>query len=124
MNWLRHNVLKSPALVMRHRRISAAAKPYLEESVGGHGRDSVGLAALAPHEGIDGVIHLWPFTCMPEIVAQSILTRVTRDLGLPLLTVILNEQTGQAGLKTRIESFAHILEERRAGKEGWLQSTF
>lgn len=118
MNWFRHNILKSPALLLRHRRISAAAKPYLQESVGGHGRDSVGLAALAPREGIDGVIHLWPFTCMPEIVAQSILTGVARKLSLPLLTVIVNEQTGQAGLKTRIESFAHILQERRAGKEG------
>lgn len=117
MNWLRYNILKSPALVMRHRRISAAAKPYLAESVGGHGLESVGLAALAPHEGIDGVIHLWPFTCMPEIVAQSILTRVAQELGLPLLTLIVNEQTGQAGMKTRIESFAHILDERRAGKE-------
>lgn len=116
MNWLRHNILKSPALLMRHCRIGAAAKPYLEESVGGHGRDSVGLAALAPREGMDGVIHLWPFTCMPEIVAQSILTRVSRELELPLLTVIVNEQTGRAGLKTRLESFAHVLEERRAGK--------
>lgn len=117
MNWLRHNILKSPALLLRHSRIGAAAKPYLEESVGGHGRDSVGLAALAPREGMDGVIHLWPFTCMPEIVAQSILTRVSRELELPLLTVIVNEQTGRAGLKTRLESFAHVLEERRAGKE-------
>ncbi len=117
MNWLRHNILKSPALLMRHCRISAAARPYLEESVGGHGRDSVGLAALAQREGMDGVIHLWPFTCMPEIVAQSILTRVSRELELPLLTVIVNEQTGRAGLKTRLESFAHVLEERRAGKE-------
>ncbi len=118
MNWLRHNVLKNPALLIRHHMISKAAKPYLEESVGGHGRDSVGLAALAPMEGIDGVVHLWPFTCMPEIVAQSILTRVSRELGFPLLTVIVNEQTGQAGLKTRLESFAHVLHERRAGKVG------
>ena len=122
MNWLRHNVLKSPALLLRHSRISAAAKPYLEEEVGGHGRDSVGLAALAPREGVEGIIHLWPFTCMPEIVAQSILTRVSRDIELPLLTVIVNEQTGQAGLKTRLESFAHVLEERRAEKGGELQS--
>jgi len=67
MNWLRHNILKSPALLLRHRRINAAAKPYLQESVGGHGRESVGLAALAPREGIDGVVHLWPFTCMPRL---------------------------------------------------------
>ncbi|HHX87943.1 MAG TPA: hypothetical protein GX693_07195 [Firmicutes bacterium] len=80
--------------------------------------DSVGLTALAPREGIEGVIHLWPFTCMPEIIAQSILTRVSKDSGLPLLTIIVNEQTGEAGINTRLESFAHILLERRAAKEG------
>lgn len=122
MNWLRYNILKSPAQLLRHRRISAAAQPYLAEAVGGHGQESVGLAALAPREGMDGAVHLWPFTCMPEIVAQSILTRVTRELGLPLLTLIVNEQTGQAGMKTRIESFAHILHERRAAKEGQKKS--
>ena len=120
MNWLQYNILKSPPLLLRHRRIYAAAQPYLAESVGGHGRDSVGLAALAPREGIDGVIHLWPFTCMPEIVAQSILTGVAEKLSLPLLTVIVNEQTGRAGLKTRLESFAHILQERKSAKrEVW-----
>ena len=121
MNWLQYNILKSPPLLLRHRRIYAAARPYLAHSVGGHGRDSVGLAALAPQEGIDGVIHLWPFTCMPEIVAQSILTAVAEKLALPLLTVIVNEQTGRAGLKTRLESFAHILQDRKdAEKESSL----
>ena len=118
MNWLRYNIFKSPPQLWRHRQIHRAARPYLAESVGGHGRDSVGLAALAPREGVDGVIHLWPFTCMPEIVAQSILTAVAEDLSLPLLTVIVNEQTGRAGLKTRLESFAHILQERRNAEKG------
>lgn len=118
INWFRHNILKSPALLLRHGRITAAAKPYLRESVGGHGRDSVGLAALAPQEGIEGVIHLWPFTCMPEIVAQSILSGIAEKLSLPLLTVIVNEQTGRAGLQTRLESFAHILRERREAQGG------
>lgn len=122
MNWLRHNIIKSPALMARYCKINAAARPYLEVPVGGHGRDSIGLAALAPKEGIDGIIHLWPFTCMPEIVAQSILTRLGLELGMPLLTVIVNEQTGQAGLKTRLESFAHVLEERRAGRGGKVPS--
>ena len=116
MNWLRYNIFKSPPQLWRHGQIYRAARPYLEESVGGHGRDSVGLAALAPREGIDGVIHLWPFTCMPEIVAQSILTAVAEKLSLPLLTVIVNEQTGRAGLKTRLESFAHILRDRSKAK--------
>ncbi len=118
MNWLHYNVLHHPRLLLRHKKITRAARPYLRDLVGGHGLDSIGLTALAPREGVEGVIHLWPFTCMPEIIAQSILTRVTKDSGLPLLTIIINEQTGEAGINTRLESFAHILLERRTAKEG------
>ncbi len=117
LNWFRQNILHTPASLWRHRQIERAARPYLENLVGGHGLDSIGLTALAPGEGVDGVIHLWPFTCMPEIIAQSILTRVVREKEIPLLTVIVNEQTGEAGLQTRIESFAHILQERKAEME-------
>ncbi len=121
LNWFRQNILHTPSSNRRHRQIARAARPYLKDMVGGHGLDSVGLAALAPDEGVDGVVHLWPFTCMPEIIAQSILTRVAREREIPLLTVIVNEQTGEAGLQTRIESFAHILRERRAEKETQLK---
>ncbi len=113
LNWFRYNILHTPSSLRRHRAVTRGAQPYLEDMVGGHGLDSVGLTVLAPKEGVDGVIHLWPFTCMPEIIAQSILTRVAREQEIPLLTVIINEQTGEAGLQTRIESFAHILKERR-----------
>ncbi|MEW5783853.1 MAG: acyl-CoA dehydratase activase-related protein [Bacillota bacterium] len=113
LNWFRQNILRIPGQLQRHHRIAAAARPYLPEAVGGHGQDSVGLTVLAPRENVDGIIHLWPFTCMPEIIAQSILTRVVHELEIPLLTVIINEQTGEAGLRTRVESFAHILRERR-----------
>ena len=116
LNWLRYNIFHTPGAHWRHRRIAAAAQPYLADLVGGHGQDSVGLTALAPREKIDGVIHLWPFTCMPEIIAQSILTRVVREEEIPILTVIVNEQTGEAGLQTRLESFTHILQERRDEK--------
>lgn len=118
MNWLHYNVLRHPRLLLRHKKIAGAARPYLSDLVGGHGLDSIGLTALAPREGVEGVVHLWPFTCMPEIIAQSILTRVVKDSGLPLLTIIVNEQTGEAGINTRLESFAHILLERRVAKEG------
>ncbi|NMA92245.1 MAG: hypothetical protein GX973_03900, partial [Firmicutes bacterium] len=118
MNWLHYNVFRHPRLLFRHRNIARAARPYLADMVGGHGLDSIGLTALAPREGIEGVVHLWPFTCMPEIIAQSILTRVVKESGLPVLTIIVNEQTGEAGVRTRLESFAHILLERRTAKEG------
>ena len=91
-----------------------AAWPYLRESVGGHGLETVGQTILAPSEGMDGVIHLYPFTCMPEIVAQNILVQGTRALDIPLLTIIASEQTGEAGVETRIEAFLELLAERRS----------
>lgn len=118
--WLHHNVLHHPASLWRHYRVSRAAAPYLPEPVGGHGQESIGLTALAPREEVDGIVHLWPFTCMPEIIAQNILTRVAREKDIPVLTVIVNEQSGEAGLHTRLESFAHILQERRLRKEACL----
>jgi predicted nucleotide-binding protein (sugar kinase/HSP70/actin superfamily) len=54
-----------------------------------------------------------PFTCMPEIVAQGILTRVSRDLSFPVLTLIIDEHTGEAGINTRLEAFVDLLRARK-----------
>ncbi len=114
-NWFRQNVLKDRELLKRHDVIERAAAPFINEMVGGHGLESVGLSVLAPEENIDGIVHLFPFTCMPEIVAQNILIRVTAENEIPILTIITNEQTGEAGIQTRLEAFLDILEERRMG---------
>lgn len=116
-HWFRQHVLHDPRLKSRERHIRQSASAYLSEQVGGHGQETVGSAVLAKQEGCDGMVHIFPFTCMPEIVAQNILVRVSEDLDLPILTFIVSEQTGEAGIQTRVEAFLDILEERR-GKEG------
>ncbi|MHB1190945.1 MAG: acyl-CoA dehydratase activase-related protein, partial [Armatimonadota bacterium] len=112
-HWFREHVLRDPRLAGRRREVIRAAEPYLSEAVGGHGQESVGETVLAAREGVDGVVHIFPFTCMPEIVAQNILVRVSEDLDIPVLTFIVSEQTGEAGMETRIEAFLDMLEERR-----------
>lgn len=53
---------------------------------------------------------------MPEITARSVLSRVSRDLALPILSLSLDEQTGKAGTITRLEAFVDFLARRwRAG---------
>lgn len=94
-----------------------AAKPYLDASIGGHGQESVGNAVLFGKRGFDGVIQLAPFTCIPEIVARGILPAVSRDLDLPVLSFFLDEQTGEAGVRTRVEAFVDMLWQRRMAKE-------
>jgi predicted nucleotide-binding protein (sugar kinase/HSP70/actin superfamily) len=112
-NWFRRNVLGDPFLIAREKKVVHAASRFLREEVGGHGLESVGETVLAPQEGCDGVVHIFPFTCMPEIVAQNILVRVSDELDIPVLTFIVSEQTGEAGLQTRVEAFLDVLEDRR-----------
>ena len=89
------------------------AYPYLRFPSGGESMESVGKTVLFAKRGIDGIIHIFPFTCMPELVAQTILAKVQRDLDIPILTLVFDEHTTQAGIDTRIEAFIDLLERRR-----------
>lgn len=90
------------------------AKPYLNHFVGGHGQETVGAAVKYARSGFDGIIHLFPLTCMPEIVAGSILPRVQQDYNIPIMTLIVDEHTGRAGVQTRLEAFVDLLERSRS----------
>jgi predicted nucleotide-binding protein (sugar kinase/HSP70/actin superfamily) len=74
---------------------------------------------LYRRHGFDGVVHIMPFTCMPETIAKSILPRVSRDVGIPVLSLVIDEMTGKAGVATRLEAFVDLARfRRRAGERG------
>lgn len=94
--------------------IFSKARPYLNEApIGGHGVNSIGETVMYAEHGYDGVVQLAPFACIPEIVAKGILPNVSRDLNIPVLTLFIDEQTGKAGVQTRLEAFVDLLERRR-----------
>jgi predicted nucleotide-binding protein (sugar kinase/HSP70/actin superfamily) len=97
--------------------VAEAAKPYLNHFVGGEGLPSVGHTIIYANEGFDGVLHLFPFTCMPDTIAKSILPSISRDFDLPFLSLVIDEQTGRAGTLTRLEAFIDLLESKRKHKE-------
>ena len=93
------------------------AQPYLNEApIGGHGVNSIGETVLYAKHGFDGVVQLAPFACIPEIVAKSIIPSVSRDLDIPVLTMFIDEQTGKAGVQTRLEAFVDLMEYKREKK--------
>ena len=103
------------ALGLSHgRKVRKAAEPYLSRDVSGDALQTLGETILHQKEGFDGIIHLLPFTCMPEIIAQSIMPKVTRDHQIPVLSIVLDEQMGRAGFLTRIEAFVDLMQRRRA----------
>lgn len=90
-----------------------AAMPYLSRDVGGDGWETVGEKVYHCNH-YDGMVHLAPFTCLPEIVAQNILPSTKEQL--PVLTILCDEQTGKPGMLTRLEAFTDLLRRRRALK--------
>ena len=100
------------------QQVKKAAAPYLSRDVSGDAVSSLGETVLHAKEGFDGIVHIQPFTCMPEIIAQNIFPKVSREHDIPVLSVILDEQTGKTGLHTRVEAFVDLMRRRRAQKRG------
>lgn len=114
-SWLRHSFHIDKWDPKGRGAAAAAAYPYLKHSAGGESIVSVGATVNFASQGYDGVIHLMPFTCMPEVVAQGILSKVSKDLDIPILTLILDEHSAQTGVMTRLEAFVDLLTRRREG---------
>lgn len=93
-----------------------AAKPYLGHFVGGEGLPSVGHSVIYAEEGYDGVVQLFPFTCMPDTIARSILHRVSHDCDIPILSLVIDEQTAKAGVITRLEAFMDLMRSKKKQK--------
>jgi len=89
------------------------AIPYIKRSVGGEGQRTIAHTIEFAERGFDGVIHLLPFTCMPEIVSESVLERVSKDYNIPTLTLSIDEQTGLVGINTRLEAFVDMLRAKK-----------
>ncbi|KNF09544.1 protein of unknown function DUF2229 [Gottschalkia purinilytica] len=111
--WVDFHLASFPFRSKEEKRTWKAAKPYLETMVGGHGRETVGNAVMYAEEGYDGLIQILPLTCMPEIVAESIMPTIQNDYDIPILTLVVDEMTGESGYLTRIEAFVDLLKRRR-----------
>ncbi|MBP2031808.1 putative nucleotide-binding protein (sugar kinase/HSP70/actin superfamily) [Clostridium algifaecis] len=93
--------------------IRKCSKKYLPLYIGGHARECIGNAVLAKKKGFDGAIQIFPMGCMPEIVSKSILPTISKEEDFPILTLVVDELTGEDGYITRIEAFLDLLERRK-----------
>ncbi len=97
-----------------HREVSVKiAEPYLGYRCGGEAQESIGDTFYYKRKGWDGMVHLYPFTCMPEIISRSILPQISKEYDMPVLSLVVDEQTGEAGFQTRIEAFIDLLYRKR-----------
>ncbi len=107
--WLRVNIFLDFLRLHGQEKAEKLAQPYLQCFVGGHGQHSVGETRKAIKDGYDGVIHVYPFTCTPEIVARGIMQKLAAQERMPLACFSMDEHSGEAGFQTRLEAFVDIL---------------
>jgi len=120
--WVNDHLFMGLARIRSSKDAVKLAPPYLRHFVGGHGQETVGSTVKYAQEGYHGVIQLAPLTCMPEIVAQSILPVVSDREGIPVMTIYFDEQTGEAGMVTRLEAFADMLARKKELGKGDFES--
>ncbi len=89
------------------------AKPYLMRDIGGDALECISDVMYAEEKGTDGLIHVSPFTCMPEIMSQNIFPKMREDVNIPILSLIMDEQTGKAGYITRLEAFVDLMRRKK-----------
>lgn len=100
-----------------------AAKPFIEHEIGGDGQPTI---AHARHhiedDGVDGILHLYPFKCMPEGMAKDALIEMSQIYGIKSLHLSFDKEIEIERLKTEINTFSTLLHqdiERKRNKEDW-----
>ena len=96
---LRADLTEREHALKRSRELSPTCKWEIS-------REILGGIALRKNE-VDGIILLSAFPCGPDAMVNELIAR--RVKGIPMLNLVLDSQTGTAGVETRLESFIDII---------------
>lgn len=113
-DWLNDRFRFKPFRRNQNKLSKKFARGWLDYPSGGESMETVGKTVKYSKGGADGVIHIMPFTCMPELVASSIIQKISKERGFPVLSLSFDEHVSQANVTTRLEAFVDLLERRRA----------
>ncbi len=77
-----------------------------------YSKEIVGAAAYLSEGRVDGLILLVSFSCGPESLLSELIVRKLKDK-IPVLNIVFDEETGEAGLLTRLESFVDMIRRKK-----------
>ncbi|MCL2526466.1 MAG: hypothetical protein FWE46_05425 [Coriobacteriia bacterium] len=86
---------------------------YVNYNIGSTANDVIAQTHRMMKEGVDGVIHIKPASCSPEITAMTILQNMSQDFGIPVMYLTFDTETGEAGVHTRLEAFLDMITMKR-----------
>ncbi len=84
---------------------------YFEEEI------LAGASSFFHRQKVSGIVYLVSFGCGAGSITHEVMDLEVRgDSRVPLLRIVLDEHTGEAGLMTRLESFVDMIKLRKAGR--------
>lgn len=92
------------------------AKPYLKREIGAGAFRAIG-DCIKFIKKVDGVIQIFGFTCMPEIVNQTILNKICKDFNKPIQHLTLGEHDSETSYLTKVEAFVDMLKRQKLEKK-------
>jgi len=98
---------------LRRRKMLKFIPEYCKYTIGADGMDNVYRSKYLISEGYDGLIHIKPFGCTPEVGAIPIIRKVCSDYKMPIIFFSFDSATSDTGIKTRLEAFYDMLKERK-----------
>lgn len=102
---------------LQERKMLRKIKKYCKYTLGADGMDNVYRAKYLIDHNFDGIIHIKPFGCTPEIGAIPIIRKVCCDGKIPIIFFSFDSETSDTGIKTRLEAFYDMLNIRKEGKK-------
>lgn len=100
----------------RQRHVREANR-YFEGLFAGHARENIANLLHAIEQGVDGVVHVMPLSCMPECTIEAYVDSICEKAGVPLLRIPIDENNSDAALTTRIETFIRLIQWNRQDSE-------
>lgn len=97
----------------KKKKMLRKMQKYVTYDLGADGLDNVYRANYLIKNKYDGIIHIKPFGCTPEVGAIPIIDKVCKDNKMPIIYFSFDVQTSDEGIKTRLEALVDMLKRRR-----------
>lgn len=110
--FMKGDFLKKFHCPAKKRHFDQEAEKYFNGGLGGHGKENISSLLELVDKNVGGVIHLLPMSCMPETTIEPYVNAVCRDSNTPLLRIPIDENTAEANLETRLETFVELIKMR------------
>lgn len=115
-DWLKHNIIPKRFNKCESWKAFHKSDKYKAFNCGGHDKENTGWIMEFADRGFDGVVHLMPFGCLPELITRSMIPQISEDYDIPILSMSMDEQQGEANTQTRVEAFIDLCRSKKNSK--------